>query len=434
MKFYQLASLALGCLLALPASAQLAQREERVVYGNDNRIDYYQVEDAAQRTTGVRSVAGVMSAYSIDASDSARARFRATTLGKAASLCEGQRFRDQKIPAFCSGVLIGPDLMLTAGHCVWDAENQCPNLRFVFDYHLGASSEVEPSSVARSDIYSCQQVLVREQSSSGGRTQDWAVIQLDRPVDSQRTPATIRSATGALAVNTEVLMIGAPNGLPTKWDAGGRVLNANASTLDTFSASVDAFGGNSGSGVWTKDGSELLGILVSGLTDYKQQGQCNVVNTCAEGACNGENIVYIHNVVDALCAKIQHPTLCGTSAKCGDGYCASSESATSCPADCQPVVCGDDYCASEEWDACPQDCVKTVPSTWTCDAWDYGSFNGCNNNCGARDPDCDIKSPNSSLSDLLCQSAGPGPFLAMLASIFGILGAFAYRSRRRARG
>jgi hypothetical protein len=46
---------------------------------------------------------------------------------------------------------------------------------------------------------------------------------------------------------------------------------------------------------------------------------------------------------------------------CGDGVCASTETATSCPADCGPPPprCGNNTCeASETAASCPQDCAR----------------------------------------------------------------------------
>lgn len=429
--FYSSAAAALLISIPLASSAQVSQREDAAIYGSDDRQDYYQVTNTAQRDVGVRSAAVVMSAYAIDTTNPNDVKFRANTLGRAANLCSGEAFSEQEIPGFCSAVLIADDLILTAGHCVWDEVGQCPNLRFVFDMYLTSGSQTEPRNVSIDDIYGCKQVIIREQSSGSDGNKDWAVVQLDRKVDSQRTPATLRTARTAVRQGDALLMIGGPNGLPLKWDAGGIVRDPRASVLDTFKSTVDAFGGNSGSGVWLRDSLELAGILVSGDQDYVQSGTCNRVNNCGADGCAGENIIYLHRVLDNLCATIKHP-ICGTSPTCGDSYCAASESETSCPADCEPVVCGDGYCSMDEWEACPSDCVKEVPNGWTCREWEYGTFDGCDTTCGAKDPDCDIKSAGGSLSDLFsCQSGTPGSYAAMMLALSAILGGFAIRGRRR---
>jgi len=185
-------------------------------------------------------------------------------------------------------------------------------------------------------------------------------------------------------------MIGSPSGLPQKIDAGARVREPRQSQGDFFVATTDSFGGNSGSGVFLYDTLEVVGILVSGDTDYVADGDCNRVNVCAESGCEGENVMYVRRPIDALCSVATDEVLCGTASACGDGYCAYDESAATCSSDCVAVACGDGVCAGSEWTTCPDDCVVEVPTTWTCDeAW-YGTLDGCDCNCGALDPDCDL--------------------------------------------
>lgn len=37
-------------------------------------------------------------------------------------MCAGERFTDQPAGSFCPVALVGPDLMLTAGHCLLSVE------------------------------------------------------------------------------------------------------------------------------------------------------------------------------------------------------------------------------------------------------------------------------------------------------------------------
>jgi hypothetical protein len=67
------------------------------------------------------------------------------SLGEYWNLCPGQRFRTQPTNSFCSGALVGPDLILTAGHCVSKSgstlQSHCrKNLRFVFDYKMQSAN------------------------------------------------------------------------------------------------------------------------------------------------------------------------------------------------------------------------------------------------------------------------------------------------------
>jgi len=46
-----------------------------------------------------------------------------------------------------------------------------------------------------------------------------------------------------------------------------------------FDANLDTFGGNSGSPVFDARTNAVVGILVRGADDYREEGGCDVVNT-----------------------------------------------------------------------------------------------------------------------------------------------------------
>jgi hypothetical protein len=49
------------------------------------------------------------------------------------TFCEGERFVDQPSPGSCSGFLIAPDLLVTAGHCSL-VQDFCSKFRWVFGF------------------------------------------------------------------------------------------------------------------------------------------------------------------------------------------------------------------------------------------------------------------------------------------------------------
>jgi len=58
--------------------------------------------------------------------------------------------------------------------------------------------------------------------------------------------------------------------------------------------------------------------------------------------------------------------------------------------------------------------ASQVPTTWTCNAAFYGSNDGCDCNCGAWDPDCDVTSPSSQKQKVLnCEIEHPDVRCAM---------------------
>jgi hypothetical protein len=194
-------------------------------------------------------------------------RLRSPNLKAAYDLCPGQRYLTQPTAAACSGVLATPNRVVTAGHCVNQAD--LARTRFVFGYRMVDGAQAR-TTIPNRDIYRGAQLVARRLST----TQDFAVVRLDRNV-AGRVPAPIQ-ATSGIPLNTPLYVLGHPSGLPTKVAGGAKVLG-NASPF-YVSANLDTFGGNSGSPVFNASTNRVVGILVRGAPDYKQQGGCNVVN------------------------------------------------------------------------------------------------------------------------------------------------------------
>ena len=92
----------------------------------------------------------------IDDSDPSDVQLLGPTLGAYYDLCDDERFFSQPTPGFCSGTLIAPDLILTAGHCM-NNPNGCAGTVFVFNYHMVDSVALEPITV--DDIFACQSIV-----------------------------------------------------------------------------------------------------------------------------------------------------------------------------------------------------------------------------------------------------------------------------------
>ena len=248
---YMLTSL---LVLSLPSFASI-----EAIYGEDNRKEVYESSPFFQELA--RSTAGMMSSFAMSSKGDVL-EITAPTLKYYASLCSSERFAEQMSASTCSGFLIGPDLLATAGHCV--NEITCSSGRWVFDYKLEEGRD--KILVPRSNVYSCKKIM----KDKDGLLADAAIIQLDRPV-TDRQPLIVSRKKAR--VGDELVMIGHPSGLPSKVTDGATV---NKRSFRKFKTNLDAFAGNSGSAVMNAQTGEVVGILVRGKEDYSINGSCRI--------------------------------------------------------------------------------------------------------------------------------------------------------------
>ncbi len=350
-----------------------------VVYGDDDRVEVYEHPSATLREIGQNSVVALINSEQLERQPDGRYGIFAVPLGLDRALCSDQSFLQQPSAAICSGVWLGGDLVLTAGHCV-QTEAQCRRRRFVFDYRLAGPGVLE--RIDDDDVYQCQQIAQRGDPGANGFTPDFAVIQLDRTVTGDRQPVPIRPATDPVSVDESITMIGFGSGLPAKIDDGGIVADPRAESRDFFVASPDAFGGHSGSATFDSN-DELAGILVAGRgPDYVSapvEG-CNRVNVFPDSQA-GEVVAYVAPVIERLCAA-------------GWG--------------------GDDLCGDTACDGEP--CGAKAPG-------DIGSPGVNPGGSGGIPPAADSSG---------CQSTGGGPTTASVFWFGALVAGLVFRARRRA--
>ena len=204
--------------------------KDAVVYGNDDRQEVYQRSGDIFGEIARNATAVLVQSNSIYSSGGAVTLYGAS-LGQTMGLCSNERFYAQPTPGFCSGTLIAPDLILTAGHCI--SNSSCSSTRFAFDFYYSAPNQLQ--SITANDIYSCSQVLVRKEGTYSGRTLDHAIVRLDRPVTG-RTPAAVQTSAVPVSNGQGLVVMGFPSGIPAKIEDGGVVRSRRASTLDYFTA------------------------------------------------------------------------------------------------------------------------------------------------------------------------------------------------------
>lgn len=259
----------------------------KVIYGSDDRLDLY---DVAEQTWKIKaeSTVALIQGSKVKASGNGFS-ISTSNYGTSQSLCKSEPFYDQVTAAFCSGSLIGPDLIMTAGHCIRTLSS-CQTTKFVFNFAYKIKG-VDPKTVGADDVYSCKELIHSELNSSS--LNDYAIIRLDRAVVG-RSPLPIRQS-GKVVDGSNLVVIGHPSGLATKV-AGGAAVRDNK-PLPYFVANLDTYGGNSGSAVFNADTGLVEGILVRGETDFKYQNGCYVSNVCANGACRGEDVTRVTEIL-----------------------------------------------------------------------------------------------------------------------------------------
>ncbi len=254
----------------------------KLIYGADDRKDEYQVSDANLLAAGDSTVAIV---WISDLTDNENGTFSLSSQTLAdwyncpscTPLCDSEPFQDQPNPAFCSGFLVAPDVVATAGHCVYEWE--CGKVAFVFGFVM-TDPETAKLTIDASEIYFCSEILASKEGFS-----DWALIRLDRSVTGH-TPLTIRSS-GKVADNAPLVVIGHPMGLPRKYSGGASVYDN--SPIPHFLANLDTYSGNSGSAVLNTVDYTVEGILVAGQVDwqYNPALYCDYSNICPDSGCPG---------------------------------------------------------------------------------------------------------------------------------------------------
>lgn len=262
----------------------------KVIYGIDNREEVFLSSDSLMRELSRSAVSQIPNANLLLESDGESYSLKYKTLKVWANLCSSERFIEQSSAATCSGFLVAPDTIVTAGHCI-NSVNDCANHSWVFDY-ANISYEQSDFSFKREQVYHCTKIIARQKNAQ--TMNDFAVLKLDRPV-SGRVPLKYRKA-GKLEDDAVLTVIGNPSGLPLKITSAAE-LRDNTNPF-FFSTNADTFGRNSGSAVINSRTGIVEGILVRGDVDFAKSKTeaCYLSVHHGEAQGRGEDVTRITNI------------------------------------------------------------------------------------------------------------------------------------------
>ncbi|GAB4019160.1 MAG: hypothetical protein Fur0010_20880 [Bdellovibrio sp.] len=275
-----------------------AMAKNKVIYGEDNRVNASESTNELYKKLAQSTAAMIPNEAVTPVMEGVLSKINGATLKESQRLCEGERFEGQQTAGMCSGFLVGPNLLVTAGHCMPSTEDangnlvssSCQGNKWVFDYRQDLlGDDTKEVFVNSSNVYSCKRVLGQKLSRTS--MNDYAIIELDREVTG-REPLKYRTE-GKIADGTELVVIGHPSGLPTIIADGAQVRTNDNPFF--FQANLDTFGGNSGSAVFDAETGVVEGILVRGEKDYKydEVNNCYRVFQCENDKCRGEDVTRI---------------------------------------------------------------------------------------------------------------------------------------------
>lgn len=273
MKHLIISALALGTAgLAMAQKPWYAHPDStyRGQFGTDTRAEAkskWQYRDFMRATATAMPKKNVVGnkIYTYDLATSLKKRYGDYTID------ESVRFADQPAAGFCTGFLIAPDILVTAGHCI-ENEEDMKNAVWVFDYTSDVSYNKAGNyiTVDASNMYYGVELLATKLTDDA--MYDYCVIRLDRKTG--RKPYKFRTGS-SIQFEDFIAMIGSPSGIPLKVADSAKVTNNDFKTW--FMTDLDAFQGNSGGPVFNSNGF-IEGILVRGAKgDFEYNQTCNCI-------------------------------------------------------------------------------------------------------------------------------------------------------------
>lgn len=291
-----------GLLIACIVVLLLNCPTECTIYGSDNRIEAYQVKNELMTGAG-RSAGVLMHVNALKDLKNGTFKlidsFSMTDYVKKAygyQPCESSRFQNQPAPGICSTVLLRPDLVATASHCI--SVGSCHGTIVVFDFEYGSSQAANKAQsliVKKENRYRCEELLA--DSLKFTQYMDYAVFRLDRNV-TNRSPIDRFVEFSSVIPNQKIFSVGSPLGVPLKWESDAQIdhvystdgVDNGANLTFSFRANLDSFEGQAGAPVFDTKSGGFIGILITGSVDFLFNKGCMEENVCISPNSNPKTL------------------------------------------------------------------------------------------------------------------------------------------------
>jgi hypothetical protein len=296
---------AAGCGEGDPDTLALGRGSQAFINGEDDRREYFELTEDAERSALERFTTVLMTQSAAEALVAGDME-ALPTWGEVDRLCPDEPFVAQPAAAFCSGVLLDWDVVLTSGHCI-DAV-PLSELRIVFNYFYRSPDEF---ALSEGDVYEVRRVLAsRRDPDAEGERLDFAWLELQQEVRPPHEPARAYTLGRGAELDEPVISVGAGGGVPLKLDGGGRVQDVRAEFDDYLIADTDTSGGSSGGALFDSSYA-VVGSLARGALDFAlTDAGCYVTNVETDPSAAQEQFTYVHRAVEVLCDAHPNQPLC----------------------------------------------------------------------------------------------------------------------------
>ena len=232
------------------------------IYGVDNRKDFYELENPKLKELSKAVAFQVQRHRELSGWKFLKRWTILTDSFYNKNVCSDQDFSYQ--PAMlnnCTGVLVGPKLLLTAGNCM--TEHYCWNdlYYWMFNYSLKSKDNFSNKRL-RKNFYTCKKVIKRVYDPKNANS--YTLLELNKVVEGVK-PVKV-NFNDNLSIGDELITMGHIDGLPLKIAPDSQVKDMNEKL---FILNSDIAGSSKGSPVFNAQTYELEAIQIYGSNNYE---------------------------------------------------------------------------------------------------------------------------------------------------------------------